>query len=82
MMTDAAVETAYLAWLAEQKLPADEVYSVIREYGTGENVFRAVTEGNPRLTEILRSGCRRFASPACRGPAESSRYPRQPPPAL
>ncbi len=54
MMTDAAVETAYLAWLAEQKLPADELYFLIREYGTGEDIFRAVTEEDARLTEILR----------------------------
>ncbi len=54
MMTDAAVETAYLAWLAEQKLPAEELYSVIREYGTGEGIFRAVTAGDTHVTEILR----------------------------
>ena len=38
-MTDAAVETAYLAWLAEQMIPAEELSSVIREYRTGEAWF-------------------------------------------
>ena len=53
-MTDAAVETAYLAWLAEQMIPAEELSSVIREYRTGEGVFRAVTDGDAHLAELIR----------------------------
>lgn len=54
MMTDAAIETAYLAWLADQKIPAEELISAILEYRTGENVFHAVTEDDSRLSELIR----------------------------
>lgn len=53
MMIDAAVETAYLAWIADQQIPADELLSVIREYQTGEGVFHAVSENDPRLAELI-----------------------------
>ena len=54
MMNDAAVETAYLAWIADQQIPADVLLAVIREYRTGEAVFHAVTEGDPHLDEMIR----------------------------
>lgn len=55
MMNDAAVETAYLAWIADQQIPADVLLAVIREYRTGEAVFHAVTEGDPHLDEMIRT---------------------------
>ena len=53
MKTDAAVETSYLAWLADLKVPADKLLPIIREYRTGERIFHAAAEEDPRLRELL-----------------------------
>lgn len=52
-MIDESIETAYLAWIAHAKLPADHVRELLLSYETGESVHRAVMNREDRIRAVL-----------------------------
>lgn len=67
MLNDEIMESAYLAWLASARIPADSLLKLLDMYNSGESVYRAVRSGNPQIQETVPPGAlttlRRNAAP-------------------
>ena len=53
MMISDISESAYLAWLASVKMPAECIGNLLRQYGSGESVFRSVRRQDSALCETV-----------------------------
>ena len=47
------METAFLSWLAKEMLPADQLFTLITEYQSGEAIYQAVMRKDSAITDIL-----------------------------
>ena len=52
-MSYEASEIAYLAWIADAKMPADSVKELMLNYKTGEEVYRAVMNDDILISQII-----------------------------
>ena len=52
-MNHEASEIAYLAWIADAKLPANCVRNLVLYYKTGEEVYRAVMNDDAMISQII-----------------------------
>ena len=53
MIISDITESAYLAWLASAKMPAGSLQELLRQYGTGESVYRTVCCRDDAVREMI-----------------------------
>ena len=53
MMNSDISESAYIAWLASLKMPADCLTKLLERCRTGESVYRMARERDDKLTETV-----------------------------